>query len=870
MIVVKNLRKTFVIEAGKRSRDVLKDINLILPDKGFVSILGPSGCGKTTFLNILSTMDTADEGQVIFNGVDLTKLSEQEKVVYRHLRCGYIYQDYNLVRHLNVYDNIRLAFDFGSTIPKNEEDERIHALMKRFGITRLAKRFTTSLSGGERERVAIARALANNPDIIFADEPTGALDDENAEEVMKLLKELSKTKLVLMVSHNESLVERYSDRVIRFHDGYVFFDSNPLEVEPKNELKEKKAEHRYLSLLRLAHKRIFNKKGRYIFLSFLNTISVIGVAIALGVYAGAQNFSKHAQNDALRTYPITVSNVYYGLGNSFLSGGGKLYPSDGKVHRIDDDQSTTHVNSITSDYVQYLKDEFDKNGVDQECLVLKKGLAPQILTTSDNDKVVSFEATDITTFTGFESLIVNAANYFRPFMGSMGTLTDTYDVIYGRLPSEESPDDLLVVLDNHDSFPAYMLDLLGFKEETVDYQTLVDHPFKFLNNDEYYQRKTIGEQADVTGKFIKSNEQLAAEGKQADQLQAILLDAVTYYQKGGYENIAKMNAKLKEAETFFETTTETRNFAIYNEIYSLQTAFDDNSIGHKMKICGIVRPKKEELFPYLTPGIYYSKQYSDLFLEENMNSKFAEDYQQHMTYDRGEEGTLILPDTYNIIDNAKKVKKSNYSDMSGIYSYLLARKSYGVDESFYQLEIIARDFKMKDKVLKILDAWNESHEGIFKIYYTDLGSMIVDMVERYVGILVAVLIAVIALVVISSFLVTSLIAILEINSRTTEIGLYRSLGANKMYVRALFMTEQGMVGLFSGMLGIGLSYALIPLVNLFIKNSITAAVISNFISLAWWAAIIVAIVSVFVGVFSALGPAIIATNKKPSLSMRNI
>ena len=394
MIVVKNIQKKFVIEEGKRSRYVLRDINLIFPDKGFVSILGPSGCGKTTFLNILSTMDTADEGEIFINGVDITKFSEQQKVEYRHLKMGYIYQDYNLVRHLNVYDNIRLAFDLGSTIPKDQEDARVHALMEDFGIAHLSRRFTTSLSGGERERVAIARALANNPDIIFADEPTGALDDENAEEVMRILKKLSKRKLVLMVSHNESLVEKYSDRVIRFHDGYVFFDSNPLLAEPKNKNKVVKSEHRYLSLFKLAHKRIFNKKGRYIFLSVLNTISVIGIAIALGVYAGSQKFSYNAQQDALKTYPLTVSNVFYGTGNSFLDGGADLYPNDGKIHRIADDQSTTHVNSITSDYVKYIRDEFDKNGIDQNCLVLKKGLAPQIVTLGDNGDAVTFEATE--------------------------------------------------------------------------------------------------------------------------------------------------------------------------------------------------------------------------------------------------------------------------------------------------------------------------------------------------------------------------------------------------------------------------------------------------------------------------------------------
>ena len=448
-------------------------------------------------------------------------------------------------------------------------------------------------------------------------------------------------------------------------------------------------------------------------------------------------------------------------------------------------------------------------------------------------------------------------------MGGLDTLKDTYDVVYGNLP--EKDDDLLLVLDNHDSFPTYMLDLMGYKSETIEYSDIVQHDFKFVNNDEFYNRRTVTDSGWVTGKFMKKNDILAKEGKQADQIQSLLLEAATLYQKGGQKNIDSMLEKLDEVETYFEDSQDTRQLAYYTQVSSLLNLYEDESKGHVMKVCGIVRPKRHELFPYLTPGFYYSREYSDLFLKENMESDLANEYQNHITYDRTEEGrkgALELPDIYNIIDNNRKVK----NEMPAVYTYLLARKSFGVDESVYQLEIVARDFKTKERILEILDAWNDNHEGIYKIYYSDIGAMIVNMVKRYVGILVAV----IALVMISSFLVTSLIAILEIYSRTTEIGLYRSLGASKSYVRSLFMVEQGMTGLFSGVLGIGLTYALIPALNKFIEKSISAAVISNFIVLQWYNAIIVAIVALIVGVLSALGPAIIATKKKPSLSMRNI
>ena len=221
MIRLEGIKKKFFTDNGKRSRYILKGLDLILPDTGFVSILGPSGCGKTTFLNILSLLENPDEGKLYFDDVDSTTFSEKTKDEFRHLRIGYIYQEYNLIRHLNVWDNIKLAFNLGSTLPKDKEDERIKQLLKDFNIEKLEKQFPSSLSGGEKERVAIARAIAKNPDLIIADEPTGNLDSANTFEIMNIIKEISKERLVILVSHERSIAEHYADRVIELKDGIV-------------------------------------------------------------------------------------------------------------------------------------------------------------------------------------------------------------------------------------------------------------------------------------------------------------------------------------------------------------------------------------------------------------------------------------------------------------------------------------------------------------------------------------------------------------------------------------------------------------------------------------------------------------------------
>ena len=868
MIRLEGVKKKFFTENGKRSRYILKGIDLVLPDVGFVSILGPSGCGKTTFLNILSLLENPDEGKLFFNDLDSTTFSESKKDEFRHLRIGYIYQEYNLIRHLNVWDNIKLAFNLGSTLPKNEEDKRVQQLLEEFGIAQLAKQYPSSLSGGEKERVAIARALANNPDIILADEPTGALDDENAEEVMKSLKKLSKTRLIVMVSHNEDLVEKYSDRIIRIHDGRIVSDSNPLPISTAEPLADKKSENRPFSVFPLAFKRIANKKGRYIFLGSINTLGIIGIAVAASVYVGANNFSYRAQRDALRTYPLTISNINYGYGDSFMTSDAPLYPNDGKIHRIDDDDSTTYVNSITSDYVQYLKDGFAANNVDDDCLLVHYGLAPTILYQGNGGEIGAFEASEITSFIGFDSLWRTPANYFKTLNGSLDIIEDSYDLVVGKLPTEA--DELLVVLDNHDAFPAYMLDLLGLQGDKIDYSSLMNKTFKFVNNDEYYNLKPVSSANKVTGHFLKSNEELAANGLQADQIQSHMLNALTYYQNGGPDNIVKMNEELAYvADNFFTAEEEERNLTYASKVWELDHLFNDESKGHSMHICGIVHPKKEEMFPYLNRGIYYSKAYNDLFLQENMDTDFAREYQQHLTF-TWKPNKISVPLAYQMIDSCKQIPVSGITDLSGAYEYILSRKTFGVDNSVYKIEVIAKDFAMKERAIKVLDEWNENHEGIYQIHYTDIGSMIVNLVSKYVGILVVVLMVVIGMVVFSNLLVTSLLAILEINSRTREVGLFRSLGAKSRYVRSVFFVEQGLIGMFSGVVGIGIAYALLPLINYFIEHAVTAALITNFAVLHWYVAIIVAVVSILIGVLSTVVPAHLATKAKPSKALRSI
>ena len=482
-------------------------------------------------------------------------------------------------------------------------------------------------------------------------------------------------------------------------------------------------------------------------------------------------------------------------------------------------------------------------------------------------EVRTFEACDISTFTGFDSLIKDSGNYFRPLYGGVDAIKDSFDVVYGHLPTE--PNELVCVIDKYNSFPNHMLEELGYSLNKIKFKDFVQETkFKFVNYTEMYGEGSVGDT--VTAKWIKSNEQLASEGKQADELQSLFLDALTYYNEGG-EYYTKMLEKLATAETYFNSEESPKTLKYFEQIRTAYSMFNNPNIGHEMTISCVIRPKKDQLFPYLTFGIYYSPEYSDMFLQENNESPLAQEFQYHLSFDRAPTYPKT-PDAYNIFKNTDKYKKNDEleTDITGVYEHITNRKVYGVDDSIYQIEIMPRNFKEKDKVIKILDKWNDTHTGIDYVTYIDVGGALINMVDRFTGVILVVLVLIILVVILFSVLVTCLLAILEVKGRTREIGLYRSLGSTRRYVRSLFITEQGMLGLFSGVVGMVLAFCLIPAINKFIEKSVTVALISNFAYLTWWVALLIPIASIIIAIVSAIVPVILSSNKRPSDALREL
>ncbi len=699
MIKVENVSKKFYTENGKKYRYILKNVSLTLPNKGLVSILGHSGCGKTTFLNVISTLEEPDEGKLFFNDIDSTTLTNTQKDELRHLHIGYIYQEHNLISHQTVYENIRMSFNLGSTMSRKEEHEKIIQLADEFHLNEILYNYPTSLSGGEKERVAIARALANDPDILLADEPTGSLDEKNAEEVMELLKKLSQTKLVVLVSHNNELVNRYSDRILKMKEGKITSDTHEKDVIGNDDsFAHRKSQSRPESIFRLAFSRIRNKWGRYTFVTFINALGIAGVALTIAAYRGANDFATEMQKEALLTYPLMVSNVSSGLGNSFLAEGGSVeYPNDGKIHRVENDNSTVNINPITQEFVDYLKAELPDADI-----ATKSALAPQIVVeNADGTGVNTFAAKDIDDFTGFESIFNGSNNYFRCMAASKDTVLSSYDVLYGEYPEEtdEDADKAIFVLDGRNYFPSYALDLFGLPGNEISFEKVTQKEFKFFSNNDYYI--DIGSNT-VTDRFMKDEATLASEGKQADKLEYHLLQAALAYSE---DDMTELDRQMDEIDSYFEDSKSTRQMHYYN-VKSNSQLWEDykNGTGTPMHVSCILRPKKGLTFPFLLPGVYYSKAYSNLFQQENKISAFAQDYNNHITfYRKTTPGTFSIPKIYKNIGSADEMTGGIEQSLTNIYSYFLNRKLYGLDTSLFEVRILVNTFAEKDHAKEVLD-----------------------------------------------------------------------------------------------------------------------------------------------------------------------
>lgn len=556
-----NIKKTYKI--GDTKIEALKEINLSFRNNEFVSILGPSGCGKTTLLNIIGGLDKYDSGDLIINGISTQKYKDNNWDAYRNSQIGFVFQSYNLISHLTVLQNVEIALTL-SGVSSKERKRRAKEVLDSVGLKNQINKKPNQLSGGQMQRVAIARALVNNPNIILADEPTGALDSKTSIQIMEILKEISKTKLIIMVTHNQDLAEEYSSRIVNLFDGNIVSDSDLVTEEnniQEKETKKKKTSMSWLTALSLSFRNLLTKKNRTIVTSIAGSIGIIGVALVLALSNGLTKYINKMQSESLSGFPISISTssqnvdmTNRGAFNSENDNKYTKYPSDDIIYNYNSSTKTkTHKNIITEDYLEYISKITETLPNSINTISYNRGVNFNLLTKL-NSNTILYDLKN-NALSNFASEMNISSSYFEELPDNNDFILSLYDLIgeNSRLPQNKN--EVVLVIDEYNRIDSKFFEKLGLSTTTFKLTDFIGKEvLKVIPNDNFYIEKN-----------------------------------------GIYTEISSDK---------------------YNEVYNSDS-------GIKLTITGILRLKENAASSYLSEGIAYTKELTDYVLENANNSKIA-------------------------------------------------------------------------------------------------------------------------------------------------------------------------------------------------------------------------------------------------------
>lgn len=469
MLSVKNIYKSYGTKDNKYP--VLKDINLNFRQNEFVAILGPSGSGKTTLLNILGGLDRYDSGDLIINGKSTKQFKERDWDSYRNKSIGFVFQSYNLISHISILSNVEMGLTLGN-INRSEARKKAVAALEKVGLKEHIHKKPNQLSGGQMQRVAIARALVNNPDIILADEPTGALDSKTSTQIMDLIKEIAKDKLVIMVTHNDTLADIYASRIIKLSDGKIVSDSNPYEAKKENkEYNLKRTKMSFITALGLSLNNIKTKKGRTLLTSFAASIGIIGISLVLALSNGFQKQIDNFEKDTLSNMPILILkdgiDMSEAVSTITVTGNDDTeYPDDKIVRKEKDVETVSHSNKLDDNYLSYL------NNIDSSYLsgMSYSRYTRMNLLVKNGEDVVPFD--------------YNLSPLPENKNGEIDSLMkDNYDLMAGSYAT--SSNELMLIVDSYNRISSKLYELLGLSDDT-SFDSLIGKEIKLINNDDYY------------------------------------------------------------------------------------------------------------------------------------------------------------------------------------------------------------------------------------------------------------------------------------------------------------------------------------------------------------------------------------------------
>ncbi len=848
MLELKNITKIYATDDFKQT--ALDNISIVFRKCEFVSILGPSGSGKTTLLNIIGGLDDYTDGDLIINGTSTKKYTDRDWDTYRNHRVGFVFQSYNLITHQSILSNVELALTL-SGVGKKERRKRAIEALEKVGLKDHINKRPNQLSGGQMQRVAIARALVNNPDILLADEPTGALDSATSEQIMDLLKEVAKDRLVIMVTHNAELAHEYSTRIIEVKDGVILNDSNKVsknETESKRNKRDKKTNMSIKTALSLSLNNLMTKKGRTILTAFAGSIGIIGIALILSLSNGINSYIAKTEEETLSSYPLTIQKQNVDMASllSAFTGSKK----DDEKSKKDEITSTNIMGDVfttlskdtkTNDMKKFMSYVEKNNDIKKYTSDIKYSYEVQLNLYKDTtDKIVKVNPTTVYDSIGMGTSNISSAyssmmsnnNVFTEMLDNEALNKQQYDLVAGKWPKKYNELVLIVDKTNHISdYTLYSIGLLDqddLKEQfnkmvsgeevsfkTTSYKTsdILNLKFRLVKNSDYYQKENgmwldKSDDEEYMKNLISNAEELKIVGIIKPNEEAVN-GASTYGLVGYQHSLMTHLIKENEASDIVKEQTENKDKNIFTgSDFQTNKKFDMNSLSDEQKMA-LASMSQEEMATYIET------------YTENMSA----------TYE----------------DNLKKLGSVSLDNPDYIYLY-------------------PKDFDSKESIVKIIDKYNDGKEEKDQIQYTDVVGVMMSSVTTIVNVISSVLIAFVAISLVVSSIMIAIITYISVIERTKEIGILRAIGASKKDISRVFNAETLIEGLSAGVLGIVVTLLLNIPINIIIKNVVG---ISNIASLPVVGAIVLIIISVLLTVIAGFIPAKIASKKDPVEALRS-
>ena len=871
MLQLNNITKDYI--SGDTVVNALKGISISFREHEFVSILGQSGCGKTTMLNIIGGLDRYTDGDLIIGGRSTKEFKDKDWDSYRNHKIGFIFQSYNLIPHQTVLSNVELALTL-SGVSKTERRKRAVEALEMVGLGDQINKKPNQMSGGQMQRVAIARALVNDPDIILADEPTGALDSETSVQVMDILKKISDNKLIIMVTHNAELAEQYSSRIIRLLDGKVTDDTAPYEIPAGKEIspvagaldKKEKVSMSFFTALSLSFKNLLTKKGRTFLTSFAGSIGIIGIALILSLSSGFQAYINRVQEDTVSTYPITIENEsvdYSSMLNSMM----------GEIGTVEDkEEGRIYAAPVMSQLVNTMSAEVKKNNLSE----LKKYLESPDCNIGDYVLDVQYQY----------DIPLNV--YAKDYSGGINKVNPStlYQDIWG-VSDETMSSSLVSSFSNTDMW-----------SQMIDNQDLLNSQYDLVAGswpDNYNEVVVV---ADKNHQITDVS--LYALGiRNSSELKNIMInlnkqldDKVSSY---SYEDLLNLRFKVVLPSAYYRYDEATGAYKNMSSSEDYVKQLIDNGI--EVKVSGIIVAKDDAVATSITGVVGYTKNLVDYIVSENNKSDIVkaqldnpdidvltglpfstvdidltmDDINAYISTLPKEQQKIISAYIANLSDDViiEMFKSQIQQSSSNTYKSNIEALGYVTTDNPSKINIYAKDFESKDAISDIISAYNDKvkSEGndSLEISYTDYIGLMMSSVSKVVDAISYVLIAFVSISLVVSSIMIGIITYISVLERTKEIGILRSIGASKHDISRVFNAETMIVGLVAGIIGIGFTLLLNIPINIIIKKF---SGISGVAVLPLKGALILIAISVFLTLIAGLIPARVASKKDPVIALR--